>query len=45
MKTTNKIIEWKKAFNKLVRSGTEPTKEKIEEEIKKTNKQGVNNER
>jgi hypothetical protein len=39
MKTNNRIIQWNKAFNKLVRSGIEPTKEKIEKEIKQANKQ------
>ena len=39
MKTTNKIIQWNKAFNKLVRSGIKPTQEKIEYEIKQANKQ------
>ena len=29
MKTSNKIIEWNKAFEKIVRSGSKPTQAKI----------------
>jgi len=39
MKTNNKIIQWNKAFKKLVKSGIEPTKERIDKEIKQANKQ------
>jgi len=32
MKTSNKIIEWNKAFKKIVRSGSKPTQAKIKYE-------------